>query len=129
MTKRALVLGGGGVAGIAWESGIIDALRRTGVDLGTADTIVGTSAGPVTGALLATGADLAEMIDHQIAVDTAPGPSTDLSEVMAAFAILADPTIERQEARRRVGEMALNAQVADSAGRLEAIGERLPVKE
>jgi NTE family protein len=129
MTKRAVVLGGGGVAGIAWEAGIIDGLRQTGVDLGTADMFVGTSAGSVTGALLATGADLWEMIEHQIAADTAPAPMADMAEVMAAFAILFDTTIERQEARRRVGEMALNAQVVDSARRLEAIGERLPVKE
>jgi NTE family protein len=44
-TKRALVLSGGGTAGGAWMLGLIDGLRKHGVDLGDADLIVGTSAG------------------------------------------------------------------------------------
>ncbi len=54
---RALVLGGGGITGIAWELGLLAGLRRDGVDLGDADLIVGTSAGAFVGALVATGAD------------------------------------------------------------------------
>jgi NTE family protein len=54
----ALVLGGGGVAGIAWEAGIIDGLRRAGTDLGAADLIVGTSAGSVVGTAVRQDADL-----------------------------------------------------------------------
>ncbi|MFM8861747.1 MAG: patatin-like phospholipase family protein, partial [Acidimicrobiia bacterium] len=50
--SRALVLGGGGVAGIAWEIGVLDALARAGVDLTAADRIVGTSAGAAVGAQL-----------------------------------------------------------------------------
>jgi hypothetical protein len=37
MTRTALVLGGGGVTGIAWELGILKGLADTGVELGTAD--------------------------------------------------------------------------------------------
>ena len=44
-TSRAIVLGGGGTAGIAWESGLLSALLEIGVDLGAADLVVGTSAG------------------------------------------------------------------------------------
>ncbi len=47
---RALVLGGGGPAGIAWESGLAAGLAEAGVDLGAADFIMGTSAGSVVGA-------------------------------------------------------------------------------
>jgi NTE family protein len=53
--SRALVLGGGGPVGIAWESGLIAGLAQAGIDLAEADHIVGTSAGSFVGALLALG--------------------------------------------------------------------------
>jgi NTE family protein len=56
MTK-ALVLSGGGSVGIAWEIGVAAGLARRGVDLRTADFIVGTSAGSAVGAQLALGRD------------------------------------------------------------------------
>jgi NTE family protein len=59
---RALVLGGGGPVGIAWESGLLAGLAEDGADLSTADFIAGTSAGSFVGAQLALGhapADLA----------------------------------------------------------------------
>ena len=47
MSKRALVLGGGGSVGIAWETGLAAGLADEGIDLRLADKIVGTSAGIV----------------------------------------------------------------------------------
>jgi NTE family protein len=55
MTTRALVLGGGGPVGIAWESGLLAGLAERGVDLSEADFIMGTSAGSFVGAQLAMG--------------------------------------------------------------------------
>ncbi len=49
MTRTALVLGGGGVTGIAWEIGILKGLADAGVDLTGADLVIGTSAGSVVG--------------------------------------------------------------------------------
>ena len=54
-SSRALVLGGGGPVGIAWESGLAAGLEEEGVRLADADLIVGTSAGSVVGAQLALG--------------------------------------------------------------------------
>ena len=52
--KVGLVLGAGGVMGGAWLTGGLEALaRETGWDPGTADYIVGTSAGSMMGALIA----------------------------------------------------------------------------
>ncbi|MBL7518115.1 hypothetical protein I6A84_08275, partial [Frankia sp. CNm7] len=48
--SRALVLGGGGLAGIAWEIGLLAELAQAGSDLAAADTVIGTSAGSVVGA-------------------------------------------------------------------------------
>ena len=53
--KRALVLGGGGVVGVAWESGLVHGLAEGGVDLRRADLIVGTSAGSAVGTRIAAG--------------------------------------------------------------------------
>lgn len=52
---RALVLGGGGVTGVAWELGILEGLRRAGIDLSNADHVIGTSAGSVVGTRITTG--------------------------------------------------------------------------
>jgi NTE family protein len=53
--KRVLVLGGGGVIGVAWESGLVTGLHEAGYDLSAIDAIVGTSAGAIIGAQLAAG--------------------------------------------------------------------------
>lgn len=75
--ERALVLGGGGVSGIAWEVGVLWGLAEAGVDLRGADTILGTSAGSVVGALLATGAPLEEMYAAQLE----PQPTDSVAQV------------------------------------------------
>ena len=60
-----LVLGAGGVMGGAWLTGGLEALaRETGWDPGSADTIVGTSAGSLMGALLASGIPPWFMVAH-----------------------------------------------------------------
>jgi NTE family protein len=56
--KQALVLGGGGVIGVAWETGVVCGLLDGGVDLRTAEAIVGTSAGSFVGTRLAAQQDL-----------------------------------------------------------------------
>ncbi|MDQ6746643.1 MAG: patatin-like phospholipase family protein [Candidatus Dormibacteraeota bacterium] len=63
--RVGLVLGAGGVMGGAWITGALDALAtETGWDPATADHIVGTSAGSVLGALLASGVPPWFMLAH-----------------------------------------------------------------
>jgi NTE family protein len=57
MSKRALVLGGGGPVGIAWEAGVVLGLAESGVGLSDVDHVIGTSAGAFVGARLALGHD------------------------------------------------------------------------
>ncbi len=59
--RSALVLGGGGITGIAWEIGLLAGLADAGVDLTGAGLVVGTSAGSVVGAQLTGGAELSAM--------------------------------------------------------------------
>lgn len=63
---RGLVLGGGGVTGIAWEVGLLCGLAESGVDLTDADLLVGTSAGSVVSAQLASGVPLDELFEAQL---------------------------------------------------------------
>lgn len=60
--RRALVLGGGGHAGIAWEIGIVLGLLEQGVDLRDADLFVGTSAGSIVATHLTLGADVEDAV-------------------------------------------------------------------
>ncbi|PZM97546.1 MAG: patatin [Actinobacteria bacterium] len=127
--RRALVLGGGGITGIAWEIGVLAGLRDAGVDLAAADVIIGTSAGSVVGALVAT-VDL----DHAVSlVRTAAGQElsfpVDMSLLAQAFGILADTSLAPDEARARLGALALSAPVGDEHVQVDRFAEFLPVHE
>ncbi|MGQ0507413.1 MAG: patatin-like phospholipase family protein [Myxococcaceae bacterium] len=63
---RALVLGGGGISGIAWELGILSGLVQAGVNLEKPDLIMGTSAGSIAGAQVAAGLDLEARYQAQL---------------------------------------------------------------
>ncbi|MGO7983349.1 patatin-like phospholipase family protein, partial [Rhizobium johnstonii] len=62
----ALVLGGGGVTGIAWETGLLHGLEEAGVQVRSADRLIGTSAGSTVAAQLASGVELAELYRAQV---------------------------------------------------------------
>ena len=68
--KRALVLAGGGVAGIAWELGVLRGLHDADPDLAgrviAADLIVGTSAGSAVAAQVTSGVPLADLYARQL---------------------------------------------------------------
>jgi NTE family protein len=75
MTKVGLVLGAGGTVGQAFHAGVLAALEHDlGWDPRTADIIVGTSAGSVTGSLLRVGVpahDLAAWaVDAPLSMET-----------------------------------------------------------
>jgi NTE family protein len=136
MASRALVLGGGGVTGVAWEIGVLAGLAARGVQLSAADLLVGTSAGSVVGALLAWGADPAQLYEEQIT----PGPGAGQAGASAGvdkmrlrdmaifgWAMLRYPDPVR--ARARIGRMALAARTGPQARRREVIAARVPAEE
>lgn len=66
MTRRGLVLGGGGVLGAAWTVGALRALEiEHGIDARDFDEYVGTSAGSVLVALLGAGVGVDDLLRHQ----------------------------------------------------------------
>src|SRR5512144_1665200 len=78
MTRVGLVLGAGGVVGQAYHAGVLAALEHDyGWDPRTAEVIVGTSAGSITGALLRSGVPASEL-----AAWTVRAPLTDEGRVL-----------------------------------------------
>jgi NTE family protein len=131
MTKRrALVLGGGGLAGIGWETGVLAGLAQEGADVTDADLIIGTSAGAAVGAQVAGGLGLEDLFQRQ--VDPARQPrempaDLDLGEYTAALVELLGDATDPLEIRRRVGAWALETPTAPEAKRREVMAARLPV--
>lgn len=129
MPERALVLSGGGITGIAWELGVIVGLRDAGVDLTSADLVIGTSAGSVVGAQITSGASLDELYERQLEppdgeIASSLGRSfilTVVGSVLTARTVLA--------ARRRIGRMALAADTVPEERRIRVIESRLPRHE
>jgi NTE family protein len=127
---RALVLGGGGPVGIAWESGLIAGLAQAGVDLAAADFIMGTSAGSFVGARLALGADARTLADPILAEPPpapkaeapAPAPPADLSPLMKMMAEAQAGTRDALEVRRDIGAFALSARTPDEADFIASFG-------
>jgi NTE family protein len=67
VTRRALVLGAGGVLGASWTIGALTALEEiTGFDAREMDVLVGTSAGSVLVSLLGAGVSVDDLRRHQL---------------------------------------------------------------
>ena len=62
--ERALVLGGGGSAGNAWEIGVVAGLFDAGLDVTEADLIIGTSAGSTAAAQITGGVRPPQLLAH-----------------------------------------------------------------
>lgn len=132
--RRGLVLGGGGVTGIAWETGLLLGLREAGVDLTTADLVVGTSAGSLVGAQVTTGCSLDELYEYQLRPPRPGRPAAIGPRVLAGFAWhLARSRGDLEEFGRRLGgwsEARADAgRTPTLEARYDAVRERLPVLE
>ncbi|WP_448620862.1 patatin-like phospholipase family protein [Geodermatophilus sp. URMC 65] len=131
---RALVLGGGGITGIAWEIGVLTGLAEAGVDLTGADLVVGTSAGSVVGAQLTSGADLEALFARQLEPPTGEQAARMTRSALLRYGLAALRS-RRDDVgfRRRIGALALAAERAGltptEQERLDVIGSRLVSRE
>ncbi|MCX5116495.1 patatin-like phospholipase family protein [Micromonospora sp. NBC_00362] len=127
--QRALVLGGGGVTGVAWELGLLAGLVERGVPVTEADLVVGTSAGSMVGAQVCSGLPVERFYSEQLAP-----PSSELAARLG-FATLArliwagGRTRDAVRSRARIGAMAVAARTQSEASRRAVIEARLPDRE
>lgn len=129
---RALVLGGGGLAGIAWETGVLAGLASAGADVTGADLLVGTSAGSMVGAWIAGGGPAGDLY-RRLTESPLPGedlvPTATLDDMTRMFVELARAGRTGKSWRRRVGARALAAETLPESARRDVIASRLPVRE
>lgn len=134
MVQRALVLAGGGVAGIAWELGVLLGIRGGAPDLAPriedAEVIVGTSAGSTVAAQISTGRDLQELFDRQLTETSSEiEVDFDVDSMMALFGSAFAEATSPEDMRRRIGALALAADTVPEDVRRRAVQGRLPVQE
>jgi NTE family protein len=129
MKDRALVLGGGGVAGIAWTTGLLFGLSEQSVDLRTAEMIVGTSAGSAVAAQLGSGLSLKHLFERQVEPSQQTreiAPGAHLFELFERALLTANNSRDRAEQIRHIGRWALKAPTVTEAERRTVIEQRLP---
>lgn len=130
MAKKALVLGGGGLVGLAWESAVVAGLEAGGTAVHTADIIVGTSAGSLLGSQIAGGAFDFSFERYDNPVNSRGNPPLDglydvldmgVMEKIFTLWQAADPMT--RTAAQQIGELALQASTWSENNWMEEIAE------
>ncbi len=106
MSKRALVLGGGGLVGIAWETGVLLGLRDGGIDTRDADLVIGTSAGSMVGVRVAAGHDLADALEPPEAGLPLPEGGIDLAAYDRIMKAWTSVDLMSEDVAREIGREA-----------------------
>lgn len=125
---KALVLGGGGLAGLGWFAGLFHSMAQLGTDLRDADRMIGTSAGSATAAQLRSGLSLERIYANQtdpalIADEAAPNMAA-IAELMRSFPKF-DALSDHHARMQAVGRMAKAATTVPPAVRRAMIERRL----
>jgi len=135
MGTGSLVFAGGGVAGIAWELGVVQGLLDADpalVDrlLAPSTRFIGTSAGSAVAAQLAGTTGLAASFAAQLEEETAElGADVDVQELQARFLSAVQGATSPTDALQRIGRLALETPSVDESVRLEVIRSRLADSE
>jgi NTE family protein len=128
INESVVVLGGGGIWGAAWMTGIIMGLAERGIDLTQASAFIGTSAGSIVGCQAAHGYSPIELFKRQ--VEPARQPSQDLQQNsgLAQLMELIQRQWESPEARTRaIADLALKTETNGAPESQAEISERLGV--
>jgi NTE family protein len=128
----ALVLGGGGVSGIAWLTGLLTGLAEVGHDFAGAGTLVGTSAGATVAAQLGSGLSLGELYARQAEPELQAAEimaDVDLESFAAGIGSVMQQAGDVPAMRRAVGRFALDTPTVSESERRAVIESRLPSSE
>jgi NTE family protein len=130
------VLAGGGIAGIAWETGILRGIADESPTaarlLLESDVLVGTSAGSAVAAQIASGSTLEALFDRQTAESSAEIDSgVDVDDIAEIFlTALSEPYDKAVDKTRqqmlRIGAVALATKTVPEPVRRQVIEQRLP---
>ena len=136
----ALVLGGGGAAGQAWQIGVIAGLAEAGLDLTeAADLVVGTSSGSTTAAQVRSGIPAAELLASVLSPPVQPAgrnreqpPSLPMATVFERMRAIGAAATSAADLRRAMGAFGLESDsvLEPGAGQRRAmVAARLPRAE
>lgn len=124
MSDTALVLGGGGPVGGAWLAGVLAGLTEAGIDLRSADVVIGTSAGAVFGSRLLAGVPAAELYERQLSGEDAVRlPVT--ARQTARFLWAALGSRDPQRSIERLARAALRARTGPESDVFDTVGSLL----
>jgi NTE family protein len=139
--ERALVFGGGGSAGNAWEIGVIAGLVDAGLDVTQADLIIGTSAGSTAAAQITSATQPSELLAGILAAAPQPrtgpagsdrgrAPNVPAADHMDRTSRIIAAAEDAADMRRRMGAAALEMDAGpDSSGQTQrraTVAARLP---
>ena len=136
----ALVLGGGGAAGQAWQIGVIAGLAEAGLDLTeAADLVVGTSSGSTTAAWVRSGIPPAELFASVLSEPVRPvgqsrelAPSLPMATMFERMRAIGAAATSAADLRRAMGAFGLESDsiLGPAAGQRRAmVAARLPRAE
>jgi NTE family protein len=136
----ALVLGGGGAAGQAWQIGVIAGLAEAGLDLTeAADLVVGTSSGSTTAAQVRSGIPAAELLASVLSPPARPAgqnreqpPSLPMATVFERMRAIGAAATSAAGLQRAMGAFGLESDsvLQPGAGQRRAmVAARLPRPE
>ncbi|CAN5377808.1 patatin-like phospholipase family protein [soil metagenome] len=132
---RGLVLAGGGLAGIAWETGVLLGIADEAPAVADAvlasDVLVGTSAGSAVAAQLGSGTPLTELFERQVTGATREiDPGVGIDEITELFmSAMLVPEATREQKLQRIGAVALATDTVAESERRAVIADRLPSHE
>jgi NTE family protein len=136
----ALVLGGGGAAGNAWEIGVIAGLADAGLDMTeAADLVVGTSAGATAAAQVRSGISPAELFASVLSAPAQPvgqnrerAPSLPMATVFERMRAIGAAATSAADLQRAMGAFGLESDSIlgpGAAQRRAIVAARLPRRE
>ncbi|MEU3103899.1 patatin-like phospholipase family protein [Streptomyces griseoflavus] len=124
MPDTALVLGGGGPVGGAWLTGVLAGLTEAGIDLCSADVVIGTSAGAVFGSRIRSGLPAADLYERQLSgADAVRLPVT--ARQTARFLWAALGSRDPQRSVERLARAALRARTGPESDVFDTVGALL----
>jgi len=127
--SACLVLGGGGLTGIAWMTGLLFGLENKGFDIKSINRIIGTSAGSCVGAQICSNISLSDLYQRQIDFEQQVAelvPKIKYSKLLLQYLSRLFTKKNSKKYFQRIGNMAMKTATVAPIKRQQVIQKRLP---